>query len=678
MPDRLALLILTIVLTLAGFGLAQPDSPAPEGPGMLSLDADHVLEGNTATWLALGNSVVRVDPETGEAEWRKAVSGPVSLLEESNGGVSVVTSLPGGLRERISLDQNGRASGTVQFTTDPEVLDSLRQEALAADPLERLEYDTTNPWVHALAAQETTDEQEAAELRESALAAAGTFYDLAGLATLFVEAGDFELAERAMQASLQDFARRGYDPALLTDMELHAAYGFPLPRLTEAIRADDAEAAAFWAHWLEAFSSQSVPEVEAGLLAYADHLAGRGETAMADRWRARATPPSGELAATGMDRLFLSLGRSGWYMFASLVAVILALQVTLTFKYWEPQSLMMRRAQETGGSASFLQRFLAIRFFSTTEKLVLALLYVAGLGILGLTAWADRAIIPEGVYGSGTLASAVAQDELDSLDLRGERGQFIRGYAAQVSGSAAEAELHYRAALRFGPALNNLGVLTGDEEFFEAAARHSPGLSAIRWNLGDEAAQPLFQVRAGIDQPALITPTSHDFQSAMRGNWQQALGTFFTEPLAAFNVEARWLPAQWIWYVLLGVYLLLGVITLLWILVPRPRMARNAPRSAGYHLLALLVPGSGMADEVWGILLLAPWGLFGVDLIWRLAFATPLLDLSMTALLIALGVLYAINLAAYIVEFVSYRRRMRRLLAANPEAAVAYGRRIEA
>lgn len=677
MPDRVALLILTIFLLVAGSGLAQPE-PQPAAPGLLGLDADHVLQGNAGTWLALGNSVVRVDPETGEAQWRKAVSGSVSLLEESNGGVSVVTSLPGGLRERITLDEAGRASGTVQFTVEPEVLDSLRQEALAADPLARLEYDTTNPWLYALAAAEAADPEEAAGLRQAALDSASTFYDLAGLAARFVAAGDHELAGRAMEASLQDFARRGYDPALLTDEELHAAYGFPLPHLAEAVQADDPEAAAFWAHWLEAFRSPSVPEVGQGLLAYADYLAGRGETALADRVRARAAPAGSELAATGMDRLFMSLGRSGWYMFASLVAVILALQVTLTLKYWEPQSLSMRRTLETGGSAGFLQRFLAIRFFSTTEKLVLALLYVTGLGILGLTAWTDRAVIPADVYGSGTLASAVAQDGLDALDLHGERGQFIRGYAAQAAGSPAEAELHYRAAPRFGPAVNNLAVLTGESGLFEVAERLSPGLGAIRWNQGAVDAQPIFQVRAGLDQPALIAPTSHDFQSAIRGNWQQALGSFFTEPLAAFNLEARWLPAQWIWYVLLGVYLLLGALTVLWIIVPRPRMARNAPRSAGYQLLALLVPGSGMADEVWGILLLVPWGLLGVDLVWRLAFASPLLDLGMTALLIALGVLYAVNLAAYIVEYVSYRRRMRRLLEANPDVAVAYGRRIEA
>ena len=63
---------------------------------------------------------------------------------------------------------------------------------------------------------------------------------------------------------------------------------------------------------------------------------------------------------------------------------------------------------------------------------------------------------------------------------------------------------------------------------------------------------------------------------------------------------------------------------------------------------------------------------------WTWSGASPLLDLGMTALLIALGVLYAVNLAAYIVEYVSYRRRMRRLLEANPDVAVAYGRRIEA
>lgn len=669
--------VLILLVFMSGWGFAQPAAD-PATAEIPEQESRAVLEGEGVTWQALGNSVVMIDSVSGETVWRKAVSGPVSLLEHAGSGVSVVTSLPDGLSQRISLDEAGRASGQIRFTTDAEILDSLRQEALAADdPRARLETDSTNPWLYALAAGAAA-EDEAGELYASAIATASTFYDLAGLAALLVEAGEHELAGTAMQASLQDFARRGYDAALLTDRDIHMAYGFPLVHLEPAIAAGDAEAAGFWAYWLEAFAEPGLDHVEAGLAGYAAFLDDQGEPVAAAQWRERATQPAEELAATGVERLFTSLGRSGWYMFASIVVVILALQITLTLKYWEPQGLAMRRAQETGGKAGFQQRFLAIRFFSTTEKLVLALLYAAGIGILGLTAWSDPLHLPSQVLGSGTMASAAAHDTLDTLDLRGERGQFIRGYAAQVAGDSISAELHYRAASRYGPAVNNLAVLTGADELFEDARRLAPALGRIDWNLGDSDSQPLFDQRAGLERPVLVVPTVHDFQSGLRGTWQQALSSYFVQPFAAFSLEARWLPGEWLWYVLLGLYLLLGVLTLLWILVPRPRMARNAPRSAGYQLLAVLVPGSGMADEVWGILLLVPWGLFGVDLFWRLAFGTALLDVTMTTVLVVLAVLYAVNLIAFIVEYISYRRRINQLFELRPEAGIAYGHRIEA
>lgn len=673
MYHRFRLPLLLIVLLLAGLtALAQ------ENQESVAQGNAPILETADARYVARGNSVIRLDPGTGVPVWRKAVSGPVSLLEENEGGVSVVTRLADGLTERISIDSQGRASGQVRFGSDPEVLASLRLEAEAAgDPVTALEADPTNPWLWALAGSAEADPEAARELFSSATAAASTFYDLAGIADLMVGAGHPDLAAAAMQLALQDFDRRGYSVHHLTDLEMHAAYNFPLPRLRAAINAGDAEAGEFWAYWLEAFISPDVPQVAAGLNAWADFLAARGEPEAAEQWRVAAAPDPSELAVSGSNRLFLSLGRSGWYMFASLVAVILALQITLTLKYWEPQSLMIRRSRETGGRAGFLQRFLAIRFFSTTEKLVLALLYVSGFAILSLTAWAASPAGVPAAASSGTLLSSTALDSIEQLELRGESGQFIRGYLAQVAGSPAEAELHYRAAPRFAPALNNLAVLTGDDSLLEAAALHSPGLRELRWNLGDEASQPVFDQRAGLDRPALVTPSAHDFRTAQLGDWQSGLTRFFRDPAGAFRLDADWADSSWVWYGVLSLYLLLGALTVLWLLVPRPRMARNAPRSAGYHLLAVVVPGSGMADEVWGILLLVPWGIFGVDLVWRLAFGTPLLDLALSTVLLILAVLYAVNLVAFIVEYASYRRRMRLLFRSSPEAGIAYGKRIE-
>ncbi len=670
MPVRLMPLpLLLVLLLLTGFTLGQ--SPEADTAEDLWLEAGDVI------YTAAGNSVLQLDSGTEQVNWRKAVSGSVMLLEQDSDGVSVVTALQGGLSERISLDAAGRASSQIRFGTDPDVLSSLRLEAEAAtDPLEAISTDTTNPWLYIAAAR--LDEENAADLRREALRAGSTFYDLAGIAGELMADGERSLAAEAMQLALQDFSRRGYHPALLSDMELHAAYGFPLPRLQDAMANQDAEAAFFWASWLEAFLHPYVPEVRQALSGYVDWLIARGDVTPAREWQERLKPDGSELAVSGVERLFSSLGRSGWYMFASIVFVIVALMVTLTLKYWEPQSLAMRRSLETGGNSGFLQRFLAIRFFSTTEKLVLALLYVAGVAILGLTSWTERAVVVPAAVTAGTVASAQALDQIDDLPLRGERGQFIRGYVAQVQGDAGAAELHYRAAPRFGPALNNLAVLQDDAELYGQARVLSPALDEIAWNLGDDSARPIFDRHAGLDRPALVVPGPLDFRAAVLGGWQQAVSSYFVAPHRAFTMNVPWLPAQWLWYLLLGIYLLLGVVTVLWLLVPRPRMARNAPRSPGYQVLAVLVPGSGMADELWGIMLLVPWGLFGVDLLWRLSAGTALLDVSMQTVLAVLAILYAVNLAAFIVEFNSYRRRMRQLFRKNPEAGVAYGKRIEA
>ena len=654
-------------------GTPAPEPSVPESP--LLAEASQQLDSAEGTYVAIGNSVLLLDGD-GIAVWRKAVSGMVTLLEEAEeGGVSVVTALRDGLSERIALDANGRASATIRFSADPQVLGSLRREAAAGDAEARLAFDATNPYLYLELARDEQDDGARAELEQQAVAAATTFYDLAGVAVELAAAGSLDPAGQAMELALRDFAARGYDAALLTDPDIHAAYNFPLPQLQAALSAGDDAAADFWAGWTEAFLSPNVPWVSAALGDYAAALDARGDAGAAADWRERAAAGASNLALTGVDRLFSSIGSSGWYMFASLVFVILALQVTLTFKYWEPQTLAMRRSLETGGSANVMQRLLAIRFFSTTEKLVLALLYVSGFAMLGLTSWAARPATAPAVFGAGTLAGAEAQDALGTLELSGVRGEFILGYAAQQGGDADAAGQHYRAAGNFGPALNNLGVLLDDAGLWDEARRRAPALPEPRLN-SEGTGQSVFDRLAGLDRAVLVAPGPLDYRAALQGTWQQALSAIFVQPWKAFTIQAPWLPLQWLWYLVLGLYVLLGVLTVLWILVPRPRLARNAPRSIAYHVLALLVPGSGMADELWGIMLLVPWGIVGVDALWRLSGAEPLLALSVPTLIIALAILYALNLAAFIVEFSSYRRRMRQLFRTSPEAGVAYGRRI--
>ena len=128
-----------------------------------------------------------------------------------------------------------------------------------------------------------------------------------------------------------------------------------------------------------------------------------------------------------------------------------------------------------------------------------------------------------------------------------------------------------------------------------------------------------------------------------------------------------------IWTFIVVLFLLAVLITVVWLFVPRLRWVGNAPRSAAYHLLAVLVPGSGLADEMWGLLLIIPWALFGLDALIDVMGWGFGLGLSLFWDVIIVAVIYLINLVAVIVEYLSYRRRMTVLKRDNPELAQEFG-----
>src|SRR5690625_7584209 len=128
------------------------------------------------------------------------------------------------------------------------------------------------------------------------------------MALEFVVDCDIALAHMEMQRELRDFAVRGYARELRNDLELHAAYGFPLPHLQRAMAADEPAQAAFFAHWLEAFLHPGAAEIRAALSDYATWLAGRGEVSEARALSERLRPDSAVLAVRGAERLFASVG----------------------------------------------------------------------------------------------------------------------------------------------------------------------------------------------------------------------------------------------------------------------------------------------------------------------------------------------------------------------------------
>ena len=641
----------------------------PEGSG----GTGALLELDDTVWVGHGNSVLAVNRDSGTVGKRLPLQGRVSRLDESATGISAVTELPGGVRQRAEFSQDTERT-RVRFGMVPELFGWLEAEATVDDPIARLAQDPTNPYLHLAAALELEAGSSERNDRVTAAVQAGqTFYDLSRLARLLHAAGEEEAAQAAMDKALADFAERGYDPRLIAHARVYDLYNFPLTPLQEAVAAGDLEAARFWAPWMQLLASEEVPESREALLGFSALLEAQGHGDEARLWRDRARRSVSASSTASLDAFFMRLAGAGWYGVAAILAAIIGLHLTLVAKYWAPQSVTLRqRAQVGSRSRRPWLRLLSIRYYSFTEKLVLILLFAVLLVFLGLTAWDDRSQERPLALAGGTLAGPVAQVELDRLSPRGEHGQFLLGYAAHVSGEAQEAGQHYRAAGEYAPALNNLGVLEREESLYQSALEEAPNMAEPAYNLGRTGNPSPFHAAYRANTPLLAVPTETDFRLAQAGSWQGAIAATFTNPwLALRDIDFFGLP-NWVWLVVLALLFVWIAVTVVWLLIPRPRYARNAPRSPVYHVLSVLIPGSGLADEAWGILLMLPWAVLGVDaLAQALGWGNPL-GLSQQTQLWALAAIYLINLVAVVIEFISYRRRMQELKREDPELYGTY------
>lgn len=160
---------------------------------------------------------------------------------------------------------------------------------------------------------------------------------------------------------------------------------------------------------------------------------------------------------------------------------------------------------------------------------------------------------------------------------------------------------------------------------------------------------------------------------ASQESWNEAIVGVFRNPWTGLlNLRPGGMN-DIVWTVIVVLFLSAVVITLIWLFIPRLRWVGNAPRNNIYHLLAALVPGSGLADEMWGLLLIIPWALFGLDALIDVMGWGFGLGLSLFWDVIIVAVIYVINLVAVIVEYLSYRNRMTVLKRDNPELAQEFG-----
>ena len=551
--------------------------PAGSGPTTQPL----VLTTGSARQLYLGhgNSVLGLEPQTGNVLARSIVSGPVARLAVDNETVRITVRHAQGLLERFTL-KNNVLQEPVRFGTNPAVFGYLRAEAdipaaNVATLTARLRRDPTNPWLYLWLGLGQRSPDAARKSFRQALTKATTFYDLAGIATVLERRGEQKLAAAAFDKAMKDFAVRGYDPRLLTDGTLGAAYNFPLGPLKRALNAGDDLSAGFWAErvWLAAPRVPGAAEAFAG---YAALLRQVGTPEQAAGWEARAGLETNPIVGT-LERLGFTLARSGWQLVPALLTAFFALHLTLLAKY-----ARARRSDRSGGHAPWL---FALRYDTLGEKLVLLTLLALTLVSAALGSWAAQGGPPARIVGSGTLANRAAQAYLSEAALNGPRAAFIRGTAAQIGGAHAAPLL--RRAGDYAPALNNLGVLTGDKALYQRALGLEPTLPAARYNTGDRALLP-FQARYNSARPALALPTPADFSTAS-GSWQDALRGAFTNPQGVFSTPPYGF-SLWLWRVLELLFLLVVLVHVVFLLVPRPRSAHGAPRGWAYTPLSPALP----------------------------------------------------------------------------------------
>ena len=622
-----------------------------------------------------GLYLLTIGLDDGVVRSRAALPAPVEALSLDQGSL-LATVDHGELGTRTIDAPDGAPEGPVRFGTDVEAMHGLARAARATpDPVAAAESDPTDPWLALQAAQTTADAEALDVWLERAVVAAASlpFFESLPLADRMLTIGDVERAQVLYERSLADLAERGYDPRLASDPALRAAYGFPEVRLADALDRGDLDEAHIVAPYAWRLAAEEAPGSVAVLHDLADALRADGRRDEAGIWRERARALDRAGLGTWVDALALRLGALGWWGVAGLLGAIVLSWLVLLAKVWKAQSLARRQSKERDQAPPAVTRLWVLRQASTTEKFALALLLVvAGLQAT-LAGWHGDVRDPAQALRSGTLASSEAVAAVEALPDT-ERAAWIRGLSLVQRGRLDEAVEHWRDASSLAPALTDRAVAAcGDERLLEAALAADPREPVARFLTGRAGDPSPFHATTVPDAPLWAVPSPLDLRLASAGDWRAALRQGVTAPWAALG-EAR--PASfpaWIAWILAVLYGLWFVAVVVFLVIPRPRVSRDAPRTFAYHVGALLVPGSGHADELWGLLLLVPWAFVGSDALLTLAYGTSPLGLAPVAHAWILGALWAVNLIGFSIELASYRHRMRLLREQKPELARSYG-----
>ena len=623
--------------------------PAPAGPiGPLIFDNKELIVG-------LGNSLLRINPDDGTVIRRDILPNQISEIVKEGDSVIVTVTFTRGYTEQFTVSKSG-VNEIVRFETDPLPFSWLRAEAKIQDIEDRMKRDTTNPWLHI--ALINRPESDRRELLIQAIESATTFYDLAKIARVANEFNQHDLLDKAMNLALVDFATRGYDPRLLTDIELHELYAFPMQSFRTSLETGDLNSADSWVKWVYLLSTPEVPETRNSLLNYAAQLRSAGRNDEALLWQSNARELGRPSLAAGLDNAFLALGRTGWLAAGAVFISILTLHLTLMFKYWGSQTIMLRNNQKAGRKTTHLTRLLAIRYYSLKEKMTLIMLLLIIFLLALLAGWADRADAMPSSLRSGTLSSSSAWLALQGPQFTGPRAHFLEGYASHIIGDLNAAMTSYKQAGNFAPAINNLAALTGSEVLYQRASDLQPELGEARYNLGRITSPLPFHEAYRPGQPLLASPTTHDLLVAWTGGWHHTLINGLMNPWKGLiNSQPDW-GSRTLWLSLVVLFLLFTAATIVWLIIPRPRLAQRVTYNPVLYVLAILVPGTGLAESFWGILLLSSWAVFGFDLVsqisgWQLDNIFPI-----GTDYVILGIVYSVNVVVFTTAFIAHRRRL--------------------
>ena len=639
---------------------------------------------------------------------RYYLSGTVTNLERTLDGFRATVKTLGGLDERFTIE-GGRILERVTYPPSPALLTTLesatRVKTAIADPVtfwrDRAGRDPTNPFLTlelGNALQRSSD-PSALEVLRSALSVDAPFYVFVRLAARLEALRQPDLASAALERAGREFARAGYDPGFAVSKSALAAWGDPLGVARRLLAAQNPVRAGVWLEYLR-LTTPRFPGYGAVYAEYASFLEGQNQSGAASDWR--------KLSAELDAETIFSLGDQGLTRLPALAAVavmlllacFLALQFVLLLKYYPQQTRDLQphggRFAATSQSPLLRLRYSLSAYQTFTEKLLSALLLALAVLAMGVWQYAGNAsrFLASPALAQGTAGGV---DYYQALrDLPAQSSAFLTGLGAQLDGDAGRALESYRAAPLNAAAINNAAAILkarGDApgatgEWSRALSLEPTGVAA-KVNLGQSVTgyRAAFHEAYRRNTPMLELPSPRQLTQLQYGGVEEEFLRMVVNPWGYLLALPLGLP-EWLMTVVAVLTLLLLAVTLLWLVIPRVRSAASAPRSLLYHMGALLIPGSGLADEVWGIILLLPTALiaallslhfFASTRLESLFQATPILGvgkasawydigLNLQTLVVALVAIYVVNFVGWLLETIAVARRRARAKALSAVA----------